>query len=107
MTIVEKKYGRKNDNSVIGRRLNGITRLHIVHLKAEIDKLIVSEKIEDIEDIIRMMVLYLMSSLFFTNWGHGVNMAFVPYIEEIDRMSQYNWAKALKLILLDYILYIA
>lgn len=94
MTIVENKYGSSNSTHGLAvRRFQGIKTLRLGHLRDRIQELMPSDAPTDIEDVIRMIVLHLMTTVFFTSSGDCVKWAYLQYVEDFHRMNQYNWAK--------------
>lgn len=68
MIISQRKYGTRDNNpkGLTGRRFRASDPIRFPHLKSVIQDLMTSHKKRDVEDVVRMKILYLMATLFFS-----------------------------------------
>lgn len=91
----------KKESVALAKRL-GMTeaRLSAPAMKQKIKELTSSEKEQDVEDVVRLLCLYLCVTLFFSNQGTTVNWSYVQHMEDLERVKQYDWAEAIRKYLL-------
>ncbi|KAG5558172.1 hypothetical protein RHGRI_008183 [Rhododendron griersonianum] len=75
-------------------------RLSAPFMKQKIKELISSEKEQDVEDVVRLLCLYLCVTLFFSNQGTTVNWSYIQHMEDLERVKEYDWAEAIRKYLL-------
>ncbi|KAL7108905.1 hypothetical protein ACP275_06G141900 [Erythranthe tilingii] len=76
------------------RKFRDHVKLKRKYLKPELMKCIGNEDQESVEDVVRLIILYLVTNFFVTS-GSLVGWWTFKYCEDIDMMSQYNWGKAI------------
>lgn len=55
--------------------------------------LMCSNKIEDIDDVTRIIILKLMVNVFFTTkTSNVVPWHYISYVQDLNRINQFNWA---------------
>ncbi|KAG5533993.1 hypothetical protein RHGRI_028000 [Rhododendron griersonianum] len=83
------------EDTALAKRL-GIkkARLTTTTMKEKIKELKSSNKPEDIDDVVRLLCLFLCVTLLFSTSGTTVNWSFVYYMEDLAKVKQYNWAGA-------------
>ncbi|KAG5541143.1 hypothetical protein RHGRI_021125 [Rhododendron griersonianum] len=59
-------------------------------MKEKIKQLKTSNELEDINDVVRLLCLFLCVTLLFSTSGTTVNWSFVYYMEDLAKVKQYN-----------------
>ncbi|KAG5564675.1 hypothetical protein RHGRI_000756 [Rhododendron griersonianum] len=91
----------KKESVALAKRLEmKEARLSAPVMKQKIKKLISSKKEQDVEDVVRLLCLYLCVTLFFSNQGTTVNWSYIQHMEDLERVKQYNWAEDIRKYLL-------
>ncbi|KAG5545787.1 hypothetical protein RHGRI_018072 [Rhododendron griersonianum] len=91
----------KKESVALAKRLEmKEARLSAPFMKQKIKELISSEKEHDVEDVVRLLCLYLCVTLFFSNQGTTVNWSFIQHMEDLERVKEYDWAEAIRKYLL-------
>ncbi|XP_058198462.1 uncharacterized protein LOC131313984 [Rhododendron vialii] len=85
----------KGDTALAKRLCIKEPRLTTTTMKEKIKELKSSNKPEDIEDVVRLFCLFLCVTLLFSTSGTTVNWSFVHYMEDLAKVKQYNWARAI------------
>lgn len=62
-------------------------------LNAKIEELSISDENIDVEDFVKLIVLYVMAYLLFKRSGYHVCWSLFRYIENLEEMNEYNWAR--------------
>ena len=55
---------------------------------------------DDVEDVVRLLCLYVILSILFLTSGNTAKWVFIQYIENIEEMKMYAWCAAIK----DYLM---
>nr|XP_011457645.1 PREDICTED: uncharacterized protein LOC105349516 [Fragaria vesca subsp. vesca] len=87
---------RKGDSEFIKRQFPGDKRLSKVILEKKIKDVAKLRGLENESDFVRLVCLYFCVTLFFCNSGNDLSWFIVPYIEDLESMSLYAWAPAVK-----------
>ncbi|KAK9904524.1 hypothetical protein M0R45_000607 [Rubus argutus] len=74
------------------RQLCGVKRMSKAILEQKIKNVAKLRGNEDERDFVRLVCLYFCVTLFLCNSGNELGWNVVPYIEDIETMSQYAWA---------------
>ncbi|KAI8562468.1 hypothetical protein RHMOL_Rhmol03G0039300 [Rhododendron molle] len=91
----------KKESVALAKRLEmKEARLSAPAMKQKIKELASSEKEQDVEDVVRLLCLYLCVTLFFSNQGTTVNWSYVQHMEDLDKVKKYDWAEAIRKYLL-------
>ncbi|KAF7140533.1 hypothetical protein RHSIM_Rhsim06G0146100 [Rhododendron simsii] len=91
----------KKESVALAKRLKiKEPRLSAPAMKRKIKELTKSEKEQDVEDVVRLLCLYLCVTLFFSNKGTTVNWSYVQHMEDLEKVKQYDWAEAIRKYLL-------
>ncbi|KAI8556243.1 hypothetical protein RHMOL_Rhmol05G0237300 [Rhododendron molle] len=91
----------KKESVALAKRLEmKEARLSAPAMKQKIKELASSEKEQDVEDVVRLLCLYLCVTLFFSNQGTTVNWSYAQHMEDLDKVKQYDWAEAIRKYLL-------
>lgn len=91
----------KKESVALAKRLEmKEARLSAPFMKQKIKELISSEKEQDVEDVVRLLCLYLCVTLFFSNQGTTVNWSYIQHMEDLERVKEYDWAEAIRKYLL-------
>ncbi|KAL6214723.1 hypothetical protein ACLB2K_014155 [Fragaria x ananassa] len=87
---------RKGDSEFIKRQFSGDKRLSKVILEKKIKDVAKLRGLKNESDFVRLVCLYFCVTLFFCNSGNDLSWFIVPYIEDLESMSLYAWAPAVK-----------
>ncbi|KAI8556032.1 hypothetical protein RHMOL_Rhmol05G0221400 [Rhododendron molle] len=89
------------EDTALSKRL-GIKepRLTTTTMKEKIKELKSSNKPEDIDDVVRLLCLFLCVTLLFSTSGTTMNWSFVHYMEDLAKVKRYNWAE----VVTDYLM---
>lgn len=79
------------------------SRLSTTTIEKKIRDLKNSEEQQDIDDVARLLCLYLCVMLFFSNKATSVNWLYVHYMEDLEKVKEYDWAAAVLKYLLNSI----
>ncbi|KAF7124920.1 hypothetical protein RHSIM_Rhsim12G0117400 [Rhododendron simsii] len=91
----------KKESVTLAKRLKiKEPRLSAPAMKQKIKELTSTEKEQDVEDVVRLLCLYLCVTLFFSNQGTTVNWSYVQHMEGLEKAKQYDWAEAIRKYLL-------
>ncbi|KAH7850965.1 hypothetical protein Vadar_005308 [Vaccinium darrowii] len=79
------------------------SRLSTTTIEKKIRDLKNSEEQQDIDDVARLLCLYLCVMLLFSNKATSVNWLYVHYMEDLEKVKEYDWAAAVLKYLLNSI----
>ncbi|KAH7861644.1 hypothetical protein Vadar_028840 [Vaccinium darrowii] len=60
-------------------------------------------KQQNVDDVVRLLCLYLCVMLLFSNKANSVNWSYVHYMEDLEKVKEYDWASAVSKYLLESI----
>ncbi|KAF7144570.1 hypothetical protein RHSIM_Rhsim04G0163600 [Rhododendron simsii] len=91
----------KKESVALAKRL-GIkeARLSTPAMKQKIKELKSSKKEQDVDDVVRLLYLYLCATLFSSNQGTTVKWLYVQHVEDLEKVKQYDWIEAITKYLL-------
>ncbi|KAH7833202.1 hypothetical protein Vadar_004062 [Vaccinium darrowii] len=94
----------KKESTALAKRLEiKESRLSTTTIERKIKELQKSMKQEDIDDVVRLLCLYLCVMLLFSNKANSVNWSYVHYMEDLEKVKEYDWASAVSKYLLESI----
>ncbi|KAF7113249.1 hypothetical protein RHSIM_RhsimUnG0145500 [Rhododendron simsii] len=91
----------KKESVALAKRLEiKEPRLSAPAMKQKIKELTSRKKEQHVDDVVRLLCLYLCVTLFFSNKGTTVNWSYVQHMEDLEKVKQYDWAEAIRKYLL-------
>lgn len=69
MSIVEDNYGSRTLSAIGRRRFSELEQVCVAHLRGKIEELSLRDDTIDVEDFVKLIVLFVMVSLFFKTSG--------------------------------------
>ena len=75
------------------RDISPAQRLTSRNINFFIDKLLPSDKDEDVRDVVRLLCMHLFLSLFFSTSGTAVGWGYLKLMEDLEGMKEYDWAE--------------
>ncbi|KAH7834645.1 hypothetical protein Vadar_018198 [Vaccinium darrowii] len=94
----------KKESTASAKRLDiKESRLSTTTIERKIKELQKSMKQQDIDNVVRLLCLYLCVMLLFSNKVNSVNWLYVHYMEDLEKVKEYDWASAVSKYLLDSI----
>ncbi|KAM7489811.1 hypothetical protein LguiB_027295 [Lonicera macranthoides] len=93
------KHGSKimpwSSESVCGsefmqRRFKGESSLKVLSVLSAIRSTVLEDGAE--EDFARCLILYLLATVFFANSNRALALSFVPCVEDLDKVADFQWA---------------
>ncbi|KAM7474760.1 hypothetical protein LguiB_022003 [Lonicera macranthoides] len=93
------KEGMKAD---YGKRyFAGLRQLDLTHVKHALKLIVRGTSEENIFDTVRLICLYLCTTLFFANTGNSVAWFIHNWMDDLDKMSSYGWSQVVHEWLID------
>lgn len=83
-----------NEWSLVERKFSKYKKIRPGHLKAVLLKNVQSNDVIDIIDIGRIIVIYLLSTVFFVAGGDSVNGWIFRICDDFMDLNEYNWGQA-------------
>lgn len=102
-TKLNLSYAKKPNTPFIERRFKETNRLSKPLLEEALKKTVNGKKQHDVEDVARIMCLYICATLLFATSGHTIGWVFVKYIEDLENMKSYAWSSAIRSSLISSI----
>ncbi|KAH7854795.1 hypothetical protein Vadar_017880 [Vaccinium darrowii] len=94
----------KKESTALAKRLEiKESRLSTTTIERKIKELQKSMKQQDIDDVVRLLCLHLCVMLLFSNKANSINWSYVHYMEDLEKVKEYDWASAVSKYLLDSI----
>ncbi|KAM7477689.1 hypothetical protein LguiA_025902 [Lonicera macranthoides] len=93
------KHGSKiiprSSESVCGsefmqRRFKGESSLKVSSVLSTVRSTVLEDGAE--EDFARCLILYLLATVFFANSNRALALSFVPCVEDLDKVADFQWA---------------
>ncbi|KAM7489809.1 hypothetical protein LguiB_027293 [Lonicera macranthoides] len=93
------KHGSKiiprSSESVCGsefmqRRFKGESSLKVSSVLSAVRSTVLEDGAE--EDFARCLILYLLATVFFANSNRALALSFVPCVEDLDKVADFQWA---------------
>lgn len=85
------------------RKFPNISEVKPKHLKTQLMQSIESSELVDIQDTIRLIILYVMSSILFVASSEVARWWMFRVCENLDELHEYNWGKAIVDYLMKYV----
>ncbi|KAF9599019.1 hypothetical protein IFM89_033364 [Coptis chinensis] len=98
--VVSKNVGKSNLSEFMKTYFGGDDEIKLLGVKSEITSVVKKIGMED--DFVRLMSLYLTTTVFFPN-PTRINWSFVPHIEDLNGMRRISWPKVIHAELMDQI----
>ncbi|KAF9610030.1 hypothetical protein IFM89_019670 [Coptis chinensis] len=100
MVLYPKNVGKSNYLEFMKTYFGGDDEIKLLGVKSEITSVVKKIGMED--DFVRLMSLYLTTTIFFPN-PTRINWSFVPHIEDLNGMRRISWPKSNPSELMDRI----
>ncbi|KAF9617032.1 hypothetical protein IFM89_033102 [Coptis chinensis] len=92
VVLYPKNVGKSNLLEFMKTYFGGEDEIKLLGVKSEITSVVKKIGMED--DFVRLMSLYLTTTIFFPN-PTRINWSFVPHIEDLNGMRRISWPKVL------------
>ena len=92
---INHSYTQRVESEFVTRRFDGEKEIKISSIKNAVTVAAAGNSRDDVQDVARLLCLLLCGSLFFASSGERVKWGFVYYVQDLDRMREYNWCKAI------------
>ena len=83
------------------RRFKDYDSMNSVNIKHALQAAIRGRGKNDIEDVARLVWLYLFLTLFFATIGNTIRQGYIPFVEDLDRIRDYAWDEAILELLMS------
>ncbi|KAF9599056.1 hypothetical protein IFM89_033663 [Coptis chinensis] len=100
VVLYPKNVGKSNLSEFMKTYFGGDYEIKLLGVKSEITSVVKKIGMED--DFVRLMSLYLTTTIFFPN-PTRINWSFVPHIEDLNGMRRISWPKVIHAELMDQI----
>ena len=87
-------YSQKIHSNFIDKRFSGDSEIKISKIKRALDEAAMGRSRDDVRDVCRLLCLLLIATLLFASGGDRLKWKFVYYIENIERMREFDWCTA-------------
>lgn len=85
----------KGDSEFMLRIFGGFVKLNKATISRAMDNSLTTKGDEAAEDFARLVILYLMATLFLPNANQNVASSFIQNIEKFSKISKIAWAKCI------------
>ncbi|XP_012857591.1 PREDICTED: uncharacterized protein LOC105976874 [Erythranthe guttata] len=92
---VNRKRSQIYDSPLAMRKFRQYKKLRTCHLTEQLLKYIHSDKQEDVEDTVRIVIIHLLCTVFFVTDGGRVNWWMFRICNNLDLLNKYNWGKGI------------
>ena len=79
----------------VKRRFKDNESMNSVNIKEALRAAMRGKGKKDIEDVARLVCLYLFLTLFFATTGNTIRWGYIPFVEDLDRMRDFAWVDAI------------
>ncbi|KAI8572522.1 hypothetical protein RHMOL_Rhmol01G0205900 [Rhododendron molle] len=97
--IVDRNM-KKEDTELAQRLQIKEARLSTTRIRQKIKELESSKEQQDIDDVARLLCLFLCVTLFFSTTGTTANWCHVRYLDNLENVKKYDWTGAIRNYLL-------
>ncbi|CAL5381752.1 unnamed protein product [Camellia sinensis] len=91
---VDVSYGKKQESAFVQRRFRNMSRISVKSLREALGDALESTTTVDVEDVARILCLFVMATLLLPTTGLTVGWAFVALVEDLEMMNSYAWSTA-------------
>ncbi|CAL5364507.1 unnamed protein product [Camellia sinensis] len=89
---VDVSYGKKQESPFVQRRFRNMSRISIKSLREALGDALEGTTRVDVEDVARIMCLFVVATLLLPTTGLTVGWAFVALVEDLEMMNSYAWS---------------
>ena len=79
----------------VKRRFKDYDSMNNINIKHALQSAIRGREKNDIEDVARLVCLYLFLTLFFATTGNTIRWGYIDFVEDLDRIRDYAWDEAI------------
>ena len=91
---VDVSYGKKQESPFVQRRFRYMSRISVKSLQEAFGDALEGTTRVDIEDVARIMCLFVVVTLLLPTTGLTVGWGFVAFVEDLEMMNSYAWSNA-------------
>ncbi|GMP46389.1 hypothetical protein CsSME_00014573 [Camellia sinensis var. sinensis] len=92
MKIVDVSYGKKQESAFVQRRFRNMSRISVKSLREALGDALEGTTTVDVEDVARIMCLFIVANLLLPTIGLTVGWAFIALVEDLEMMNSYAWS---------------
>ncbi|CAL5379829.1 unnamed protein product [Camellia sinensis] len=92
---VDVSYGKKQESPFVQRRFRNMSRISVKSLQEALGDALEDTTRVDVEDVARIMCLFVVATLLLPTTGLTVGWAFVALAEDLEMMNSYAWSTAI------------
>ncbi|KAF7143417.1 hypothetical protein RHSIM_Rhsim05G0207800 [Rhododendron simsii] len=96
-------YASKESIDLVKRRKIKPKRLTATGIKSILYKALKGNGKEDVEDVVRLLCMYLCCTLFFSKLGTKIGWVYLHYMHDLKSMKDYDWCEAIRYTLMNSI----
>ncbi|KAK9271040.1 hypothetical protein L1049_026629 [Liquidambar formosana] len=85
----------KPKSPFMNRRFGDVERISRTEIEKQIFLAANGTRVVNYEEVARFIMLHLCVTLLFTTKGRFLGWSYIQYIENLDRVTQYNWPDAI------------
>lgn len=100
---IDLSYGKKPNTPSVQRRFHKVPRIFVKILRATSGDALQGMRRVDVEDVTRIMYLFVLTTLLFPEIGQTIGWAIVTLVEDLERMITYAWLTVVKSTLITLI----
>ncbi|GMP22383.1 hypothetical protein CsSME_00000435 [Camellia sinensis var. sinensis] len=89
---VDVSYGKKQESPFVQRRFRNMSRISVKSLREALGDALVGTTRVDVEDVARIICLFIVTTLLLPTTGLTVGWAFVALVEDLEMMNSYAWS---------------
>ncbi|KAL7126126.1 hypothetical protein ABFS83_14G164900 [Erythranthe nasuta] len=101
--IISIRRTNKPEFGLTNRKFRDVEKIRLGMLKPKMLEYIDSRDDEDVEDVVRIIILHVLTSCFFATSGDQVSWWMVQLCDELYKLSDYNWAGYIVDFLIKYV----
>ncbi|CAL5323316.1 unnamed protein product [Camellia sinensis] len=91
---VDVSYGKKQESPFVQRRFRNMSRISVKSLREALGDALEGTTRVDVEDVARIMCLFIVATLLLPTTGLTVGWTFVALVEDLEMMNSYAWSTA-------------
>ncbi|CAL5440261.1 unnamed protein product [Camellia sinensis] len=95
MKKVDVTYGKKQESPFVQRRFRNMSRISVKSLREALGDALEGTTRVDVEDVARIMCLFVVATLLLPTTGLTVGWAFVALVKDLEMMNSYAWSTAI------------
>ncbi|CAL5403148.1 unnamed protein product [Camellia sinensis] len=91
---VDVSYRKKQESPFMQRRFRNMSRISVKSLREALGDALEGTTTVNVEDVARIMCLFVVATLLLPISGLTVGWAFVALVEDLEMMNSYAWSTA-------------